>query len=355
MEARPMSATAPVRKSFLKALNSSGAVVKQPLTESDQVLDFAVSVATGLDSRPRKLPCRFLYDARGSELFDAITRQPEYYLTLTEAGILASKAEVIREICGATTLVELGSGSSVKTKHLLRAWLAKEGSATYVPIDVSRSALHHASQSLAISHPGVRVIGIHSDYTAAFPLIRDISPVTVLFLGSTIGNFAANEMAGFVTSLARELSHDDYFLLGVDLVKDRETIEAAYNDAAGVTEEFTRNYFARMNRELRSDIDTAAIAHEAVYNEAQEQVEICARFSRRQVITIAPLGRSFVIEAGEAIQTEVSRKYRLSQVVDTFGNLGFATAEIFTDPRNWFALLLLRPSRSTTSPEEKVS
>ncbi|GAB7026828.1 L-histidine N(alpha)-methyltransferase [Geotalea toluenoxydans] len=332
----------PVRKSFRKALNRSGLIIRQHSTEADQLIDFASATAAGLSSMPRRLQCRFLYDARGSELFDLITRQPEYYLTRTEAEILATKARLIRKICGATTLAELGSGNSTKTDYLLRAWLAQAQSVRYVPVDVSEAALREASRNITVSHPATQVLGINSDYRSAFPLLREISPVTVLFLGSSIGNFAGDEMSLFLRDLALSLCLDDFFLLGIDLVKERHTIEAAYNDAAGITQEFTRNLFIRMNRELGSSIDPSAVQHVAVYNEAKEQVDICARFSQRQAIHIAPLGQHVIIDEGEAINTEISRKFRLGTFLPFLEGYGFTAEEIFTDERSWFALLLLR-------------
>ena len=346
MDVSLMRASRPARRSFREALDSSGMIIQQQMTEPDQLQDFASATAAGLSSTPRSLQCRFLYDARGSQLFEEITRQPEYYLTRTEAGILAANANLIRKICGPTTLVELGSGNSMKTDYLLRAWLAQsQQGVTYIPVDVSKSALIEAARNIASTHPPVRVTGINSDYSGAFPLFREVSPVTVLFLGSTIGNLPDIEMNGFLNSLSQALCEDDFFLLGIDLIKDRPIIEAAYNDAGGVTEEFTRNIFRRMNRELHSAIDPSAVEHVAVYNETREQVEISARFNCRQIIRVAPLGKWFIIGEGEAINTEISRKFRLDEFVSHVEDFGFATEEIFTDERKWFALLLLRRTR----------
>jgi L-histidine N-alpha-methyltransferase len=346
-----LTATTETRKNFRKALHSSGTIIKQEMSDGEGLPDFATSIMRGLSANPRSLESRFLYDARGSRLFDEITRQPEYYLTRTEAGILARQSHLIRKICGPTTLVELGSGSSEKTFHLLRAWLGQGLSAQYIPVDVSESALADASQRIAASHPNARVIGINADYSSAFPLFREVSPVTVLFLGSTIGNFADRDMVEFLTMLARALSRGDFFLLGIDLVKDRKVIEAAYNDAAGITAEFTRNLFVRMNRELGSGIDTSAVEHVAVYNDGKTQVEISARFTRRQAICIPQADRSFVIDAGEEIRTEISRKFHLDFFLGYAELFGFSVEEVFTDDREWFALLLLRRTGTTPAPE----
>jgi L-histidine N-alpha-methyltransferase len=188
----------------------------------------------------------------------------------------------------------------------------------------------------------VRVIGVHADYRGAFPLFRELSPTVVLFLGSTIGNFAPAEMTSFLSAMAAALAPGDFFLLGIDLVKEHRLINAAYNDAAGVTAAFTRNLFDRMNRELGSDIGLDAVEHVARYHPDREQVEIAARFTREQAVRVAPLGKSFTIAKGETVQTEISRKFRLQKFVPSLEGFGFVTEEVFTDERDWFALLLLR-------------
>ncbi|UFS69782.1 L-histidine N(alpha)-methyltransferase [Geomonas sp. RF6] len=339
---------APLRRKFRKAALGSGVTILRGLSHSDPVLDFARAAAAGLKAPPYRLESRFLYDAQGSALFDLITQQPEYYLTRTESALLAAHSGGIRTRTGPVPLAELGSGSSVKTHHLLQAWLdsaSASGRGTpvrYIPIDVSESALTSACQSIFASHPAVRVIGVNSEYHRAFPLFHELSPLLVLFLGSSIGNFPEEETAPFLATLADALSPGDFFLLGVDLVKDRATLEAAYNDAAGVTARFTRNIFARMNRELGSDIDVSAIEHIASYNELAEQVEIYARFTRRQRLHIAPMRTEITIEAGERIRTEISRKYRLETLLPYLERSGFSTVEVYSDERKWFALLLLR-------------
>lgn len=310
--------------------------------DGDQIHDFAISAAAGLASRPRRLESRFLYDACGSKLFDLITQQPEYYLTRTETSLLAANAWRIRALTGPTTLVELGSGSSVKTEHLLKAWLDRDRLAGYVAVDVSESALRGALRGLSATHPGVRGIGINSDYSSAFPLLSALSPVLLLFLGSSIGNFSPSETATFFKSTAAALAPGDFFLVGIDLVKETSVIEAAYNDAAGVTEEFTRNLFARMNRELGSGIDLSSVRHEARYNRYEEQVEIQARFTRQQTVHIEPLNEHFTLANGESIQTEISRKFNVEKFVALAERFCFSVEEVFTDERKWFALVLLR-------------
>jgi len=329
-------------RTLLEAYSGHGSTIIRGSSETDPLQDFARSTASGLVSAPRRLECRFLYDAEGSALFERVTQQPEYYLTRTETSILAANAACIRELTGPVTLVELGSGSSAKTDFLLRAWLEQGERVCYVPVDVSESALSGACSAITAKYPRVRVIGVNYDFREAFSLISKLSPTLVLLLGSTIGNFSPQEMSRFFMTLSGAMTPGDGFLLGIDLVKDRSLLEAAYNDAAGVTANFTRNIFARMNRELGSAIDTDAIEHVATYDRVKEQIEIYARFTRQQTFLLAPLGRQFAIPPGDMVQIEISRKFRLERVLPYLEEFGFSTEEIFTDERNWFALLLLR-------------
>lgn len=302
---------------------------------------FAESVAAGLGKNPPQLECRFLYDKDGSDLYERITHQPEYYLTRTEAAILAAKAPEIREVTGPVTLVEFGSGSSVKTAHLLQSYIQSDGQVTYVPIDVSDSALQAAGESIARRHPQARVVGLNATYEEALPMLSQTGPVMALFLGSTIGNFTPEAARLFLEQVSSSLPPGGFFLLGVDLVKDSSILEAAYNDAAGVTAAFTRNLFARMNRELGSGIDLDAVQHMARYNAGKEQIEIDACFIRDQRIRISPLQCRFDIPRGTRIRTEVSRKFRLERLLTELQQVGFILRRVFTDERNWFSLLLL--------------
>jgi len=336
-------------------LVTRGAVIIKGETNGDPVLDFACSTDAGLSMDPRRLECRYLYDTQGSALFDLITEQPEYYLTRTETNILAANACRIREITGPAALVELGSGYSVKTDYLLRAWLSCAPSVNYIPVDVSEAALCEACRAIRNVHLAARVIGVHGDYREAFPVIRELSPVVVVFLGSTIGNFEPEDEYRFLAELASSLREGDFFLLGIDLVKEQSIIEPAYNDAAGVTADFTRNLFARMNRELGSNVDLSTIEHIACYNSLREQVDIHARFSREQTIHIGPLGKNFSLARGEMIQTEISRKYCLDEYIPYLQGFGFEIEEIFTDERNWFALILMKRTGSLSrSPEWRM-
>lgn len=332
----------PPSRESLVALGGTRSVLLQACSQrKDPVLEFAASVAAGLERRPRSLECRFLYDEEGSRLYEEITKQPEYYLTRTEASLLARHATDISRLTGPATLVEFGSGYSVKTAYLLSAYGARGAAVCYVPVDVSDSALRGAISAINKAHPAVRVIALHGTFEEAFALFDHGSPILAIFLGSTVGNMNEEESANFFTLVADHLQPGDHFLLGVDLLKETGLLEAAYNDAAGFSEAFTCNLFVRMNRELGSQIDISGIEHVARFDAGKEQIEIHARFRRAQTIDLPRLQRSFRVEAGEEILTEISRKYRIETLLPDLETVGFRLRRLFTDERGWFALLLL--------------
>jgi L-histidine Nalpha-methyltransferase len=309
-----------------------------------EILEFARSVASGMRQQPRRLECRFLYDTNGSRLYERICLQPEYYPTRTEAAILKDRAEEICLHTGPVTVLELGSGCSVKTGHLLAAHARLHGPLRYVPIDVSESALRQACRGISSRYPNVRVTGLHGTYEDAFELFGEAPASLVLFLGSTIGNFDEDEALSFWQAVAGHMAPGDFFLLGLDLVKDEQILAAAYDDAAGITAAFTRNLFARMNRELGAGLDLETIEHAARYNRARERIEIHARFTAPQTLRVDPLNETFTIAAGEEILVEISRKFRLADMPGYFQSHGFEVVKIFTDQRQWFGLLLLQRS-----------
>jgi L-histidine N-alpha-methyltransferase len=313
---------------------------------TSSVLDFAEAVTLGLSDTPRWLPSRFLYDARGSELFEHICQLPEYYLTRTETAILRRVAPELRGLTGPVTLVELGAGSSVKTDHLLAAYAGNGDRVRYVPVDVSASILRVAAERIEETFPSVNVAGVHGEYDRAFPLLAAYAPTMLLFLGSTVGNLNHAESVPFWRRVSAALPAGGWVLLGVDLVKDPAVLEAAYNDSQGVTAAFTRNLFARMNRELGSAIDLGAVEHVARWNAAWQRMEISARFRSRQTIDVLPLGRRFVLEAGEQIMTEISRKFVLPDLRSYLQCFGLETVYVATDERGWFGVLLLRKGES---------
>jgi gamma-glutamyl hercynylcysteine S-oxide synthase len=317
---------------------------------------FAQSVVRGLTDHPRWLHCRYLYDAEGSEIFERICDQPEYYQTRTEALLLVHHADEIRRLVPARTLVELGSGSSAKTRHLLRTWTAGGTRARYVPVDVSRSMLVDSCRALSEEHRGLEVHGIAASYERALPRLRELSPLMLIFLGSTIGNLNPDETADFLDRVSASLAPGDHFLLGIDLVKDVRTLEAAYNDAAGFSAAFTRNLFARMNRELGTRLDLGAIEHVAYYNDRLDRIEIFARFAREQAIEVRDAGRRFRIARGEMVLTEISRKFQVDEMAANVARFGLETVRTFTDATKAFGLLLLRmrDRRTVTAGRERT-
>lgn len=300
----------------------------------------AESVALALAARPRRLHFRWLYDAAGSQIYERITEQPEYYLTRVEDGILADNAAALRHLVGDVTLVELGSGSSNKTRRLLDAWSAC-GEARYVPIDISRSAIEQACRQLSVSYPNVAIDGLAARYGRALPLVGEASPLLLLFLGSSIGNFDDDELAEFLALVSRSLNPGDHFLLGIDLVKDAGVLDAAYNDAAGWTRRFMVNLLVRLNRELGTDIPLDAVRYEGRYEAGRERVEMYLRLLRDVTVAGAGLPQPIEIAAGEAVLVEISRKFRVEAMARRLRGFGFSLRECFTDTAGYFAVLLL--------------
>ena len=327
---------------FHDALENQQNIVLQSGSLQDQVGDFGASVANGLNQSPPVLECRFLYDARGSALYEQITEQQEYYPTRTEAAILQKNAAEISSLTGPCMLIELGSGSSVKTDYLLSAYHSRYTKICYTPIDISANALKDAGRSIILQRPQVQVVGIHGTYADSFPLIRCASPSLVIFLGSTIGNFTPEEEHIFWSDISKNMQAGDHFLLGVDLVKDTAILEAAYNDRNRITEQFTMNYFARMNRELSTAIDLDRIAHRAFFNPDREQMEIYLEFLDDQTITLPGQQQSFSFAGGERVMLEISRKFRLPGVIENLSSYGLHPLRTYTDEQDWFGLLLLK-------------
>ncbi|MFB6612911.1 L-histidine N(alpha)-methyltransferase [Streptomyces sp. NPDC085524] len=294
-------------------------------------------VLSGLTGTPKVLPPKWFYDARGSELFEEITRLPEYYPTRAEREILLERAREIAAETGARTLVELGSGSSEKTRHLIEALPALD---TYVPVDVSESALRGAAQALLADHPGLRVHALLADFTRALQLPQSPGPRLVVFLGGTIGNLLPPERAVFLASVRAMLSPGDALLMGTDLVKDEAVLVAAYDDSRGVTAEFNKNVLAVIDRELGADFHTADFAHVAVWNREQEWIEMRLRARSEVLVKIRALDLVVPFAAGEEILTEVSAKFRQEGVRKELAAAGLELTHWWTDAAGRFALSL---------------
>ena len=331
-----------------EAVNQDELVLLRSKVEVDHLLEFARSTVRGLQQYQPRLECRYLYDTRGYKLFEQICGLDEYYLTRTERSILERHSSDIRDITGPVTLLELGSGNSIKTNLLLESYLNNEESVPYVPVDVSVNALKSTLLAISERHDTARLVAINSTYEEVFPLIGELSPAMVLFLGSTIGNLDREEFDRFLDKLTGHLMPGDFFLLGVDLVKDVTIIERAYNDEQGVTAEFMLNLFVRMNRELGSGVDLDSVKHEAIWNEQESRVELYARFTAPQVIRVDPLDESFSFDAGDRVLLEISRKFVLPDVERSLERFGLRSQAVYTDDQEWFALLLLQKEESET-------
>ncbi|KJY47731.1 MULTISPECIES: L-histidine N(alpha)-methyltransferase [unclassified Streptomyces] len=294
-------------------------------------------VLHGLTVSPKVLPPKWFYDAKGSELFEEITRLPEYYPTRAEREILLARAGEIASASGARTLVELGSGSSEKTRHLIEAMPALD---TYIPVDVSGSALEGAAETLLAEHPGLRVHALVADFTKPLQLPPSPGPRLVVFLGGTIGNLLPPERAAFLASVRAMLSPGDALLVGTDLVKDEAVLVAAYDDAQGVTAEFNKNVLAVVNRELGADFHTDDFAHVAVWNREHEWIEMRLRARSELVVKVRALDLVVPFAAGEEILTEVSAKFRQEGVRKELAEAGLELTQWWTDAEGRFALSL---------------
>lgn len=294
-------------------------------------------VLHGLSRRPKTLPPKWFYDARGSELFEEITRLPEYYPTRAEREILIDRAGEIAAASGARTLVELGSGSSEKTRHLLDALPDLH---SYVPVDVSESALRGAAEALLTERPGLSVHALIADFTAGLSLPETPGPRLVAFLGGTLGNLLPGERSVFLKSVRDLLVPGDALLLGTDLVKDEEVLVAAYDDAAGVTAAFNRNVLSVVDRELGADFVPEDFAHVARWNPREEWIEMRLRARRSLTVKIPELDLVVPFEAGEELRTEVSAKFREDGVRGELAAAGLRLTHWWTDSADRFALSL---------------
>jgi len=300
-------------------------------------------VRTGLTASPKELPPKYFYDDRGSELFDEITRLPEYYPTRAERAILEAYADELAARSRADTLVELGSGTSEKTRLLLDA-LARAGTlARFVPFDVSEATLRAAADAVATEY-GVEVHAVVGDFEHHLDRIPTGGRRIVAFLGSTIGNLTPAARARFLAEVAAGLGPDDTFLLGTDLVKDPARLVAAYDDAAGVTSDFNRNVLRVVNRSLDADFDPEAFAHVARWNPDEEWMEMWLRTDAARTVRVEALDLSVSLAAGEAIRTEISAKFRRARVESELAAAGLALDGWWTDPAGDFALSLARPA-----------
>ena len=312
------------------------------LTADDLRTALRSDAERGLRSTPKDIPPKWFYDDRGSQLFDDITRLPEYYPTRCERAILVERAAEIAAVTRADTLVELGSGTSDKTRILLDA-LRDAGTITrFVPFDVSEQTLRDAAASVNHDYPSVAVHAVVGDFEHHLGAIPDDGRRLVAFLGGTIGNLLPPVRAEFLLEVAKGLGPDDYLLLGLDLVKDVDRLEAAYDDRQGVTAEFNKNVLRVMNRELDADFDADRFEHVAVFEQDTAQIEMRLRALDDHTVQVRALALEVSFAAGEEMRTEVSAKFTQERVATELANAGMHLARWWTDPDGDFALLLAR-------------
>jgi L-histidine N-alpha-methyltransferase len=321
-------------------------VIEVHLTDADAAASLREDVLAGLTARPKWLPPKWFYDARGSELFEQITMLPEYYPTRAEREILNARAAEFAGVAaaaGVDTLVELGSGSSEKTRLLLDGMRAAGILRRFVPLDVSESALRQSASAIAADYPGLAVHAVVADFTRHLELLpdRDVESGgrrAVAFLGGTIGNQVPDERAEFLGALRKVLDTGELLLLGTDLVKDPGVLVPAYDDAAGVTAEFNRNVLRVLNRELGADFDVDAFEHVALWDPANEWIEMRLRAPHSMRVRIAELHLDVRFAAGEELRTEVSAKFRPDGVAAELADAGLRLDHWWTDREERFAV-----------------
>ena len=338
---------------MISPLSLRGEAVQPPTSRLRYVVvppraqpDFRTSALAGLAMEERSIPSRFLYDEVGSALFEAITRLHEYYLTRKERGILERRApEIVRSVGKEIEIVEFGSGSAEKTRLLLQAAFERQQNLRFVPIDISQAALKGSAINLLNEHPGLDVVAISAEYRDALHALPPAGqPRLLLFLGSNIGNFTPGDAKGFLGAISKEMSSADRLLVGIDLIKDPDIIEQAYNDPAGVTAAFNKNLLSRVNRELGGQFSLDCFSHFAPYVKEKKKIEMRLVSECDQWVRIEGLKGSLQFKRGEYIHTEDSHKYSIDGFEKMAQKAGLNLVERWTDEDGWFALTLLQKS-----------
>lgn len=321
--------------------------------EAEAASSLADDVLDGLTRPFKELPPKHFYDAVGADLFDRICDQPEYYPTRAERAILQLRSGEIAELTGAAELVELGSGTAAKTRVLLDALRDAGTLRRYVPFDVTENMVREVATQVADEYDGVDVYGIVGDFERHLEHVPDPTPGEpriVAFLGGTIGNFTPGSRRGFLRGMGSLLGDGDHLLLGTDLVKDPGVLEAAYDDAAGVTAAFNRNVLRVLNRELDADFDPEAFDHVAFFDREHEWIEMRLRAQRRMLVPIRGLGMEVAFEAREEVRTEISAKFTRERLAADLAAAGLELVAVLTDPEERFALSLSRPAGPDRPP-----
>ncbi len=313
--------------------------------------DNGQDVIQGLSQPQKTLPCRYFYDDHGSELFEQITELPEYYPTRTEQDILAKFAIEIAQFTGACDLIELGSGSSRKTRLLLEAYHQLNHWLYYCPIDVSAGILKATALALLHQYPSLKLCGLAGTYEQALAQLppREFENRMLIFLGSTLGNLHPLECDRFLAQIQQALQPGDFFLLGVDLQKPVDVIEAAYNDAQGITAQFNLNMLRHLNHRFQANFDLDQFSHLAFYNAIDHQIEMHLCSLKRQTVVLSALNYEVCLSDTETIHTEISRKFHLPTLSQELKQHALYPLHIWTDPNSWFGLWLCQ--RQCTSGE----
>ncbi|MDJ0716137.1 MAG: L-histidine N(alpha)-methyltransferase [Prochloraceae cyanobacterium] len=323
-------------------LDSKRLQVKHLLDPKDSNTPDGTDVIQGLTKTPKSIPPRYFYDDRGSLFFEQICELPEYYPTRTEAAILEQYAREIANSTGACELVELGSGSSTKTRLLLSAYESLGYPLSYVPIDVSAGILQESAKRLLLDYTSLQVCGLVATYERALEQLAPstLGKRTIFFLGSTLGNLTQLECDRFFARVKAALAPGDYFLLGIDLQKPINILEPAYNDSQGVTAAFNLNMLQHLNWRFQGNFDLSLFEHRAFYNQSEAQIEMHLVSKRSHSVSLDRLDLTVNFEEGETILTEISRKFDLQQMEKYLQTQGLKPVRIWTDPKQWFGLVL---------------
>ncbi|VEP15460.1 Histidine N-alpha-methyltransferase [Hyella patelloides LEGE 07179] len=331
-----------IDQQFPKNIINNSRFSLEYFSNSEVTKDDGQDVINSLTKKQKTLPPRYFYDAKGSQLFEDICQLSEYYPTRTEASILKQYANDITKVTGKVELIELGSGSSTKTRFLLDAYQTLDYPLTYIPIDVSGSILKESANSLLTDYPTLNIQGKVGTYQQCLTNIKatDKQPKMVLFLGSTIGNFNHQECDRFIDLVTDSLNSGDYFLLGIDLQKPQEILEAAYNDIQGVTAAFNLNMLQHLNWKFQGNFDINLFKHQAIYNNQEHQIEMYLISNQAHTATLQILDLAIDFAEGETIRTEISRKFNIEQMTKYLANKELVLRHSYTDTKQWFGLLL---------------
>ncbi len=338
-----MQTSNPVSSAQDHALLKQRLWLENLITETDEpTVTEGADVVEGLTQTPKTLSPKYLYDDRGSQLFEQICELPEYYPTRTETAILQHCASEIARLTGSCELVELGSGSSTKTRILLDAYQKLGHPLRYLPIDVSGGILESSAYELLVDYPSLSVHGLVSTYELALQQLKPapLPKRMICFLGSTLGNLNPAESDQFFSLITTALQPGEYFLLGIDLHKSKDVLEPAYNDAQGVTAAFNLNLLQHLNRRFEGNFEPQQFEHWAFYNQQQHQIEMHLRSLRSQTVELRRLNLTVEFEATETIRTEISRKFDLARMQNDLQSQNLKTLRIWSNPQQWFSVML---------------